>query len=70
MIRPTSASRGRRRHPARGSSSWLETSSTYGTPWRRHHATAACEANVLHPETTTTSGDASRSARTTPGVTG
>ena len=34
------------------------------------HAIAACEANVLQPEITTTSGRARPSARPTPGVTG
>ncbi len=47
-----------RRQPAFGPASWLSTSRTYGTRRRRHQATAACEANVLQPETTTTSGSA------------
>ena len=45
-----------RRQPGRASRSFDSTSRTYGTPRARHHATAACEANVLQPETTTTSG--------------
>ncbi len=48
-----------RRQPAFGPVSWLSTSRTYGTRRARHHASAACEANVLQPETTTTSGRAS-----------
>ena len=52
-----------RRQPGRASRSLLSTRSTYGTPRARHHAAAACEANVLQPETTTTSGSASSRAR-------
>ena len=51
-----------RRQPAFGPASWLSTSNTYGTRRRRHQKSAACEANVLQPETTTTSGRAFRSA--------
>ena len=45
-----------RRQPGRGPSSWLSTTRTYGTSRSRHQAIAACAANVLQPETTTTSG--------------
>ena len=55
---------------ARGPMSWLTTRSTYGTRCSRHHTTAACAANVLQPEMTTTSGRAWRNARQMPGVTG
>ncbi len=48
-----------RRHPARGPSSWLSTTSRYGTSLIPHQVIAACAANVLQPETTTTSGCAS-----------
>ena len=56
-----------RRQPARGPSSWLSTTRTYGTSLSSHHAIAAWAANVLQPETTTTCGRASVSAPTTPG---
>src|SRR5215213_4636102 len=56
-----------RRQRGLGSRSWLSTWRTYGTRCARHHATAACDANVLQPETTTTSGRARRKARAIPG---
>src|SRR4029453_8519957 len=59
-----------RRHPDRGPSSWLSTTSTYGTLLRRHHVIAAWELKVLQPETTTTSGRARPRAAAIPGVTG
>ncbi len=59
-----------RRQPGRGPSSWLSTTRTYGTFRTRHQAIAPCAANVLQPDTTTTSGRASFSAGTTPGVSG
>ena len=52
----TTTSFTRRRQPGFGPASWLSTSRTYGTCRSRHHATAACDANVLQPETTTQSG--------------
>ena len=63
---PFTASRQRERGP----SSWLSTIRTYGTRRARHHASAAWDANVLQPETTTHSGCAPLSARSTPGVMG
>ena len=59
-----------RRQPAFGPASWLSTSRTYGTRRRRHHAIDAWEANVLQPETTTTSGFASASVPRIPSVIG
>ena len=55
-----------RRQPGLGSRSFDSTRRTYGTWCSRHQAVAACEANVLHPETTTTSGIVPASARNTP----
>ena len=36
----------------------------------RHHAIAACDANVLQPDTTATFGSVLESARQIPGLTG
>ncbi len=66
----TTVSFTRRRQPGFGPESWLSTRSRYGTCLARHHPIAACEANVLQPETTTQAGSASRSARQIPSVIG